>query len=62
MPIVKSMKHAQPVTFSLDAETLQAIDDARAQLGTMAPGMRVGRSDALRVLVRRALAAGRDNQ
>ena len=48
---------AKPETFSLDDSTRAAIEAERQQLEQLNAGMRVSKSDALRVLVRRALDA-----
>lgn len=51
---------AKAATFSLDAENLRLIDETRAEIERRNPGMRAGRSDALRVLLRRARDASPD--
>lgn len=58
--VFMKLNGAKCATFSLDAENLQLIDQTRAELERRNPGMRAGRSDALRVLLRRARDASPD--
>jgi hypothetical protein len=45
-----------PITFRLDVELVRALDREAERIGAANPGLKIGRTDALRMLLVEALA------